>query len=221
MYWAENAMRMTNTLNVRILYRYTEGLDSAAVELAEQHLSIEERGRRDQLHFEADRRDFTIAHDLLRRALSQYADVRPKDWRFATNDYGKPFIKSADPQLRALSFSLSHTKGCVACAITSGTSIGVDVETIDRSQLIQRVADRFFSKRETSWLRRCSDDLRSARFIELWTLKEAFLKAIGVGLSGSLAQGSFHLDDHKRIEFSPPPTFEAREWYFALFGVCL
>ena len=212
--------RNTNNVDVYILYRDTRSLDDAAVELAEQHLSTEERGRRDRLHFKDDRRDFVIAHDLLRRALSCHADVLPTDWRFATTDLGKPSIESTDPRLRALSFSLSHTRGCVACAITGSAPVGIDVESIGQSQLSQRVADRFFSEEESSWLRRCPDDLRGTRFTELWTLKEAFLKATGIGLGESLADFSFHLDDHNSIEFSAPFGFKAGEWHFGLFEPC-
>src|SRR5262249_14109583 len=161
---------------------------------ADRYLSTEERIRRDQLRNEVDRRDFTIAHDLLRRALSKHGDVRPSDWRFDVNNYGKPSIESVDPQTRALSFSLSHTRGCVAFAITSNALLGIDVERIDRSQRAQEIADRFFSKEEATWLSRYSGDLRNIHFTELWTLKEAFIKAIGVGLSVSPSIISFQFE---------------------------
>jgi 4'-phosphopantetheinyl transferase len=143
--------------------------------------------------------------------------VPSADWRFTTNEYGKPSIASIDPQLRALSFSLSHTRGCAACAITSNAPVGVDVERIDQSQRVQEIADRYFSEREAACLRQCSGELRNIRFAELWTLKEAFLKAVGVGLSASLSDVSFRFDEHARIEFSGPPTIEPHEWHFALF----
>ena len=82
--------------DLHIWYRSTAALGLDAMRLADQHLSIEERARRDRLRFETDRRDFTIAHDLLRRALSRYADVPPTDWKFATNDYGKLSIESSE-----------------------------------------------------------------------------------------------------------------------------
>ena len=135
-------------MDVHISYCDTRSVDDAAVELAEQHLSIEERGRCDRLRFEDDRRDFTIGHDLLRRALSRHVEIPPTDWRFATNDHGQPSIESTDPRLRALSFSLSHTRGCVACAITERVPVGIDVKSIGQSQLSQRVAGRFFSEKE-------------------------------------------------------------------------
>jgi phosphopantetheinyl transferase len=206
-----------NQSDVYIWFRGTAALDGEAVRSADQHLSAEERARRDRLHFDADRRDFTIAHDLLRRALSMYEDVPPTDWRFATDNYGKPSIDSNNPQLRALSFSLSHTRGCVACAITSSAPLGVDVQRTDQLQCVEEIADRYFSEKEAAWLRQCSGELRNIRFAELWTLKEAFLKAVGVGLSGSLANISFRFEEHARIEVSGPSAFDPLEWYFALF----
>ena len=210
-------MPALNKSDVFIWYRDTTSLDSDAVKLADQHLSIEERTRRDRLRFVADRREFTIAHNLLRRALSRYTDLPPTDWQFATNEYGKPSIGNIGPQARALSFSLSHTRGCVACAITLNAPLGIDVERVDQSQRIQDVADRYFSEKEASWLRQYSDELRNIRFAELWTLKEACLKAIGIGLSGSLSYVSFRFDEHTRMEFSGPSTIDPHEWHFALF----
>jgi 4'-phosphopantetheinyl transferase len=206
-----------NESDVHIWYRNTASLDSDAVKSADQILSVEERARRDRFRFEADRRDFAIAHGLLRRALSRYTDVPPTDWRFATNADGKPSIENADPRVRALSFSLSHTRGCVACAITSNAPLGVDVERSDQSPRVQAIADQYFSKKEAAWLRQCSDELRTISFVELWTLKEAFLKAIGVGLSGSLTDISFRFDEYARIEFSGPSNIDPQEWHFALF----
>lgn len=211
-------MTAHNESEVYIWYRSTASLDDKAVKSADQYLSIEERARRDRLRFAADRRDFTIAHDLLRRALSRcLVDMPPAAWRFSTNDCGKPFLESIDPQVRELSFSLSHTRGCVACAITLNAPLGLDVERIDKSQRAQEIADRYFSEKEAGWLRQCSDELRNIRFTELWTLKEAFLKAVGVGLSGSLTSVAFRFREPECIEFSAPSTIDPHEWHFALF----
>jgi len=203
--------------DVHIWYRSTTLLDSDAVKSANKQLSIEERARRDRLHFGTDRRDFTIAHDLLRRALSRYASTPPAHLRFATNEYGKPSIESMDPQVRALSFSLSHTRGCVACAITSNAPLGVDVERTDRLLSVHEIADRYFSEEEAAWLRQCSDEMRHIRFAELWTLKEAFLKAVGVGLSGLRTCVSFRFKEPGRIEATGRLITDPREWHFALF----
>lgn len=204
--------------DVHIWYRGTTSLGVDVVKSADRTLSIEERARRDRLQNEGDRRDFTIAHDLLRRALSRHADVPPTDWQFTTSEYGKPSIESADPQLLALAFNLSHTRGWVACAITSNMPLGVDVERIDKSRCVREIADRYFSEAETAWLRHCSNDLRNIRFTELWSLKEAFLKGAGVGLYGSLKSISFQFDGHAHINFSTLSAVDRHDWYFALFA---
>jgi len=210
-------MPVLNESDVHIWYCNTGQFDSDAVKLADGTLSIEERTRRDRFQFETDRRDFTIAHDLLRRTLSKYADTAPSEWRFTNNEHGKPSIESTDPQVRALSFSLSSTRGCVACAISLNAPLGVDVERTEHSQPVLEIADRYFSEQEAAWLRRCSDELRGIRFTELWTLKEAYLKALGLGLFGSLSDVSFRFDDCPRLEVSRSSNVDSNEWHFALF----
>jgi 4'-phosphopantetheinyl transferase len=206
-----------NEFDVHIWCRCTSSLDDEAVKTSDQYLSIEEQARRDRLRLEVDRRDFTFAHGLLRRTLSNFADLPPGDWRFSVNDYGKPSIASNDPRLRALSFNLSYTRGCVACAVALNVPLGLDVERVEQSRHLQKIANHYFSEEEAVWLRRCSDELRNVRIIELWTLKEAYLKAIGVGLFGSLSDISFRFDEHAQIEFTGPPTNDPHEWHFALF----
>ncbi len=204
---------------VHLRYRKTACLTGGDTTAADRYLSIEERARRDRFQFAADRRDFTIAHDLLRRTLSFYGNVSPADWRFTANEYGKPSIDSGDPDLAAISFSVSHTKGCVACGVTLGEPLGVDLELTDRPLSVNEIADRYFSQEEAAWLRQYSDGMRRGRFTELWTLKEAFLKAIGVGLSGSLASASFRFEEPRRIMFTLPRNIECTAWHFALFDL--
>ncbi len=210
-------MTTVNQSDVFIWYRSTTSLDEKAVKSAKQHLSVEERARRDRLRFAADRRDFAFAHDLLRRTLSRYADLSPADWRFFVDQYGKPSFENIDPQVRKLSFSISHTRGCVACAITSDAPLGIDIERVDQSQGVLEIAEQYFSKEETAWLRQHAEEAQGTRFAELWTLKEAFVKAIGVGLSIPLTLVSFRLDNGTRIEFSGPSAADSRGWHFALF----
>ena len=205
--------------DVHLWFRKTQGLADDAVTGADRSLSTEERARRDRFQFAADRRDFTIAHDLLRRTLSSYANVPPPDWRFTTNEYGKPSIDSEDRHLAGISFSLTHTRGCVACGVTPGETLGVDIERADRSLAVMEIADQYFSEEEAAWLRNCSDETRCVRFAELWTLKEAFLKATGLGLSGSLASVSFRFEEPGRILFNPPHVSERSVWRFALFDL--
>jgi 4'-phosphopantetheinyl transferase len=197
---------------VHVWHRLTETTAGATSTLDENVLSAEECARRDRFHFPADRRDYALAHDLLRRSLSRYAAIPPSAWRFVDGVQGKPFVCEG-----GLSFNLSHTRGVVACGIARTIPLGIDVERTDRITDIERLATRFFTASETAALMSGRVDAR-ARFFDLWTLKEAFIKAIGEGLSQPLHSFSFDLDqDDRRIGFAPPPGFDAAEWQFALY----
>jgi 4'-phosphopantetheinyl transferase len=203
--------------DVHVWYRHTTSLGAEALQAADRHLSLDEQARRDRFRFAADRRDFAVAHDLLRRKLSMYRDISPRMWQFVADRYGKPRIDNRDPHARTLTFSLAHTRGCVSCAIVSSAPVGIDVERVDRPLSFTELGDRLFSPDEAASLRRCSNGMRATRFVELWTLKEAFLKAVGVGLSGSLDSVSFRLDEPARIAAGGPAVVEDPEWHFALF----
>ena len=204
-------------LTIDVWYRATEALDDA--ETAQQliDLSAAELARHERFVFARDRRDFAAAHALLRRALSRYADVAPRAWEFVEEPGGKPGL-AAIAGAPALSFNLSHTHGLVACAIAGGPRIGVDVESVERV-VDDSVAERFFSDEENRALRRCGTPLDQARrFFALWTLKEAYIKAIGQGLSHPLNTIVFEIQADGAVAFTPPARVAAESWQFALFA---
>jgi len=201
--------------DVYIWYCATPKTDGGSGDVLARHLSLEERARRDRFRFDEDRRTYTVAHDLLRRSLSRNADVAPADWQFAVDRHGKPSIKNADGHARALSFNLSSTRGYAACAIAGSGAVGVDIERIDQPDRVQDVAERYFSEDEIAWIKQAPAAARNARVIELWTLKEAYLKALGIGLSGSLNDVSFGIGPDMRV--TCPAVLNSNEWHFALF----
>jgi 4'-phosphopantetheinyl transferase len=198
---------------VHIWFLPTAAADAECVEQARRSLSASERAQADRFHFAEDRRDYTLAHDLLRRCLSRYDNLEPAAWKFQSEAGGKPFL----PDHPALSFNLSHTRGLVACAVARSLQIGIDVEIADRVIDAAAIAERFFSPTERAPLARLRDPAHRLRFLELWTLKESFIKAVGVGLAQPLDSMSFRLDAGAAIVFEPPPDFTASEWHFALF----
>jgi phosphopantetheinyl transferase len=179
---------------VHVWWEPTDGLDPQAVERAAVALADEERACAARFRFAADRRDYVIAHDLLRRSLA-----------------------ACEASPVAPSFSLSHARGLVACAIAGGVPVGVDAERIDAPIAIDTFAQRFFSHHEVAALRRCPEPERPARLVELWTLKEAFAKAMGLGLTLDLDAASFDVGSGGAIAFTPPPGVDARTWRFAVF----
>lgn len=152
-------------------------------------LSMDEREKMGRFKLPQDRRRYLVAHALLRYALSAYRPtVLPARWRFKSGPYGKPLV---DVPCTDLCFSLSHTSGLVAVAITSGCDLGLDVES-PRSDIDLDIATSFFSRQESAALFALPEGERVNRFFDLWTLKEAYVKAIGVGLFMPLNSFSFH-----------------------------
>ena len=137
------------------------------------------------------RRQFLVSRVLVRTALSHYTGVDPRAWEFTPNAYGKPAVNS--PAAQGLEFNLSHTQGRVVCACTWGHAIGVDVEASSRVTDHLAVAHSFFAPTEVVALAARPEAEQPGFFLELWTLKEAFIKAVGKGLSIPLDQFAISL----------------------------
>src|SRR4029453_1384894 len=95
-------------------------------------ITPDENERMVRFVFERDRRQFLITRALVRTMLSRYAEVAPRDWRFVTNQFGRPEVLDRPAHVPDLRFNLSHTDGLIACAVTVGREVGVDVENITR-----------------------------------------------------------------------------------------
>jgi 4'-phosphopantetheinyl transferase len=203
-----------SSLEVRIWYRFTESIGERELSELSMLLSDDERARSRRFMFMRDRRDFTAAHALVRRTLSLYADRHPSAWKFDVTEGGKPALAGA--QGDALTFNLSHTHGLVACAIARETELGVDVESINRINEGRQIAERFFSPLECRYLETCEQSGYMCRFIELWTLKESYLKGSGVGLAHPLGSFSFAFEANDTITFNAPPGVMPSDWQFVL-----
>lgn len=177
-----------------------------------------ERGRR--FAFERDRCQFMAARGLLRTVLSRYAAVDPGRWRFRVTEYGKPHIESpvAASDLR---FSITHTPNLVAVVVAAGMRVGVDAECLSRPIDWQAIGERYFAPEERQYLATLPHDEQQAGFFRIWTLKEAFLKAIGTGLSTALDAFRFELVSGQppQVHFSRilfPPSDQWRFWLLAV-----
>src|ERR1700722_15715373 len=107
-------------------------------------LSEDERARWEAFKFDRHRREYLATHALARIALSHYSALRPEEWRFQENAYGKP---STYPE-NGLQFNLSNSPGLVVCLIGMGAEVGVDLEPRNRAVSIAEVGPRMFSTRE-------------------------------------------------------------------------
>lgn len=190
--------------------------DSRLLSEYESLLSDEERKRHQAFHFARDRHLYLVAHGLLRTSLSRYADVQPQSWTFSSEELGRPEIDSIAPHSDRIRFNLAHTGGLAACVIARNVDVGIDVECLDRRVDSASLAPRYFSQYETQQLAELSGAERETRFLEYWTLKEAYVKALGGGLSIPLDDFYFCRDQagEWRIAFDAEAS-HPDDWQFA------
>jgi 4'-phosphopantetheinyl transferase len=172
-----------------------------------------ERARAARFVFPRHRVQFITAHALVRTALGRLCGVPPAAWRFVADAHGKPSAWLEDGPA-PVSFNLSHTEGMVGLAIRlgAGWAIGFDLEPVARTVDLA-VADRFFAAREVAWLGGLAESARAEGFVRLWTLKEAFIKATGKGLTQNLAAFSFD-PFPPRIRFTAELLEREADWWF-------
>jgi 4'-phosphopantetheinyl transferase len=161
-------------------------LAAPLVERLRRTLSVEERERAARFRLPEAEARFTAARGMLRDILARYLDRDPSALRFGYGPHGKPFLVSP-VGCSGLEFNLSHSHGMALCGVTQGRQIGVDVEKIRSNADWERIAARFFSARESAMLLSLPSERRTEAFFRCWCLKEAYLKALGEGLSTPLA----------------------------------
>lgn len=174
-----------------------------------------ERARARRFHFERDRLTYTAAHALARGLLSARAGGEPSAWRFTVGPHGKPEVlaPATAPRLRV---NLSHTRGLAAAVVTEEHDVGIDVEWLDRRPPHGDLARRFFAPAECAHLETLPPAAVDEAFLSFWTLKEAYIKAIGKGLAQPLDSFAFSLEP-PAIRFEPGVEDDAADWLFRQF----
>ncbi|HEX5070189.1 MAG TPA: 4'-phosphopantetheinyl transferase superfamily protein [Vicinamibacterales bacterium] len=161
-----------------------ERMDEAQAWLTEDEQTRASRFRRDD-----DRAMFTLGRYMARTVVGRALDVAPAAWPWRQGPHGRPEIDAAGTDLH---FNLSHSAGVVICALARGRSVGVDVEHLGRRAFELTLVDRYCSPSEAEDVCEQGKDWRD-RFLVYWTLKEAYLKARGLGISVPLSDISFTL----------------------------
>jgi 4'-phosphopantetheinyl transferase len=205
------------TRDVHIHYRSIGQMSREEHIEAVAMLSADEVERAQRLVFPRDRVVYLAAHALLRQVLSHYERIPSSAWTFEANSDGKPVLGSPH-RATSLCFNLTHTTGLVACVVGRARDVGIDVESLDARVDWFEIASRFFSTSEVTSLHSCVESERHARFVELWTLKEAYIKAMGTGLSTPLQTFAFVYEGAASLRLEPAVGSKQSAWQFALFA---
>ncbi|MEP6670111.1 MAG: 4'-phosphopantetheinyl transferase superfamily protein [Chthoniobacter sp.] len=155
---------------------------------AEAVLSREEILRTRRFTRPVDQERFIAAHGALRMVLGNYLLVDPQELEFRAGPHGKPVLVQTFTDLR---FNLSHSGDLALIAVARGREVGVDVERMEREIEYEPIVEQYFDPTEAWELRTAPPEERVARFFDLWTRKEACLKAEGVGLVSPSRSQSF------------------------------
>jgi len=195
--------------------------DNALLQAYLALLSDAEREQLARLRFDRLKRRYLITRALVRTVLSRHAPIAPAAWSFAQNAFGRPFIADPPAEARGLQFNLSHTEALVVLVVGRGREVGIDVECTQRHAPLD-VAQRYFSPAESAALSALPPASQAARFWDLWTLKESYLKARGMGLSLPLDAFTVRFDDAQlALDVEPraeDPGSGWHLWQFALPG---
>ena len=186
--------------NPDLLKQYRHCLSPAEIQKADRYMK------------QSDRQLSLVSRALLRYLIAGATRQDPKSLRFSANEHGKPFLK----QRPDIQFNLSHSHGAAVCALCRDDAVGVDVEDVGR-QTDLSIANRFFSSAEAELVSKAPEIEKRALFFDIWTLKEAYIKAVGKGLSIPLNSFSFNADQADiQITFSDTgrtdPMWQFFQW---------
>ncbi len=155
-------------------------------------LSADEIERADRFRFDHLAAHFVAGRAILRLLLGRYLRAAPEKLHFRYGVYGKPEL-DASALTPAIAFNLAHSHNLAVYALAQAPRLGIDVEQTRAVHELDQIVERFFSAREKTALAALPDEQRSAAFFLCWTRKEAYLKALGAGITYPLDRFSVSL----------------------------
>jgi 4'-phosphopantetheinyl transferase len=173
--------------NDALVWKVGLDVDKRCFELLRQLLTLDERQRADEFQLDMPRRRFVIARAALRVLLGRFLDAPPAAVELRVDEFGKPMIEANRNDL-GLRFNVAHSDELALIAITLNREVGVDVERLRSVGQAAQIAERYFHSTEIQSILGAPANDRDAVFLGCWTAKEAALKAIGTGITGSLAE---------------------------------
>jgi 4'-phosphopantetheinyl transferase len=183
-----------------------------------QTLSADEQQRASRFRFETDRQHFIVCRGILRTILGRYLDLEPSQLQFSYGSHRKPALAPSTASSNAISgklqFNVSHSHELALYALTLGREIGVDLEHIRPMPDAEQIAQRFFAPGEYAAFRTIPQPQKQLAFFQCWTRKEAYIKALGQGLSFPLSQFEVSLvpGEPARLLHTSGDSREAASW---------
>ncbi|HLX69138.1 MAG TPA: 4'-phosphopantetheinyl transferase superfamily protein [Verrucomicrobiae bacterium] len=176
-------------------------------------LSPDETARAQRFKFEKHRNRFIAGRGVLREILTRYLQIKPEELRFDYSANGKPGF-AAGVESGGIHFNLAHSEDLALIAVTRIGPVGVDVECVREMKDMDELVERFFSVRENERFQRVAASEKAAAFFNLWTRKEALLKATGEGITRSLSlvEVSFLAGEPARLVAVAGDVEKAKEW---------
>jgi 4'-phosphopantetheinyl transferase len=195
-------------MHPRLSLLHLDTLDEPQLARLSDLLDPAEREQAGRFVFAVNRREYIAAHGLLRCLLAEETGLDAASLRFSRAGRGaKPRLDG--PEGQGLDFNISHTKGLVVCALLRGGELGVDAEHLGRS-LDLALARRFFAADEAEWLEGQANAAQA--FVQLWTLKEALVKAVGQGIAMGLGDFSVRPDPPRLLRVDTPLLGRLQQW---------
>lgn len=188
----------------------TEGLSATPEAFA--LLDEKERAANARFLVERKRHEHLVTRVLVRTVLGRGLGVDPAGLRFVDSPHGRPQLSPPAP----LFFNVTHTEGWVGVLVSRTHEVGCDVEASARAPTLLRLAPTVFSPAELSGLEALPPAAQADRAVRLWTLKESYIKARGMGLALPLKQFAFHFDDGGavRLEVAEALGADGDAWDF-------
>jgi 4'-phosphopantetheinyl transferase len=189
------------------------------VAICQSLMAEDEATRHGRFVFDRHRHEYLVTRGLVRGVLGRVLERPPASLRFVPNDHGRPLLVDGGD----LRFNLTNSVHLVACAVAEGREIGVDTEPLSRADEILGIVDSVFTAAERAALAALPLERRRRRAVELWTLKEAYMKARGLGMSLPVEKFEIVFDETSgralRLGFHPPIDDVIERWALATFEV--
>lgn len=178
-------------------------------------LNTSEKEKAAKFRFESDHNCAVISRGILKNILGNYLNKTPKNIEFKLGEYGKPTLKETSD----IEFNISHSKDSIVMAFTQKNKIGIDVEYTKKDIEVKKIASHFFAEEEVTSLLALKESYHKQAFYNCWTRKEAFIKALGCGLSFPLDKFVVSLDCSKEAQLIATKwdKKEKEKWFLKAF----